>query len=184
MASLLMPSIRCVVRPQKALQHTLRFGKHLCFTKRKTRGRLVFGCDPYADMEALSVIYDLDKEAAILESRRDDGEASLQVDRSAAGNATSVRMEIADSVSAQAKPAGTEQWRLSNVASILLSIAADQAEGKTGRSTGKVESETIRRTHKRKRGDGAKRGRKRARKDASKAIAIGVPQTKQEGAQG
>lgn len=166
-------------RPQKALQHTLRLGKHLCFTKRKTRGRLVFGCDTYAGADAVPVIYDLDKEAAILEPQKDDEEASVQAVRTAAGESGSAEKDTATCVSAQTDAAGTEQWRLANVAGILLMMAADQAEWNTGRNTGrndsKVESKTIRKTHKRKRGDGARRGRKRARKDASKAI--GVPPT-------
>ena len=136
----------------------------------------MFGCDPYADTEPSSVLYNLDKEAAILESSKDDGKTSVQADESAAGGAGSIEEDTAASVDAQADAAVIEQKRLANVAGILLMIAADQAEGSAGGSSSKVKSETIREGPKRKRGGGAKRGRKRARKDMSQAI--GVSQTK------
>lgn len=136
----------------------------------------MFGCDPYADTEPLSVVYDLGKEAAILEPSKDDGETSVQVGRTGAGDTGLVEEDTAASVAAQADAAETEQRRLANVAGILLMIAADQAGGSAGGSSSKVKSETTRGGHKRKRGGGAKRGRKRARKDMSKAI--GVSQTK------
>jgi hypothetical protein len=132
----------------------------------------MFGCDPYAGTDAVPVIYDLDKEAAILEPQKDDEEASVQAARTAAGESGSAEKDTGTCISAQADAAGSEQRRLTNVAGILLLIAADHAEGFAGSITSKVESKAIRRTHKRKRGEGAKRERKRARKNACQAIGV------------